>query len=104
MRRRRDDRDTDSALRAPRPTTLKKPSAGAPLAVVLMNSPLLSDLDADEIQEDIEALWATSGTPTLRSRAAPRGRPLGSTLTKRWMAPAAGPLALCDRRLDTPVD
>ena len=38
-------------------------ASGTPLAVALMNSPLLCDLDADEIEEDMRAIWAEYGTP-----------------------------------------
>lgn len=38
-------------------------ASGTPLAVALMNSPLLCDLDADEIEEDMTAIWAEYGTP-----------------------------------------
>ena len=41
-------------------------ASGTPLAAALMNSPLLCDLDADEIEEDMRAIWAEYGDTQVR--------------------------------------
>jgi hypothetical protein len=44
-------------------TAVSAIARGEPAAHVLLGSPTLCDLDADEIFEDVRAMWAAYGTP-----------------------------------------